>query len=516
MSRICLCLTGKTLERDLEILEEYRRYVDLVELRADCLLPDERFLIRSFPEKAGCPVILTIRRKVDGGFFEGGEGSRVTLLAKGLAFAEVDRRRNFAYVDIEEDLEVPGLEEVARTFGTRIIRSFHNAEGMEDDITGKLRSLLRVGDEIAKVAVYPHSLDGVTRIYRAAKETMDMEKILVCMGSFGSSTRILAAKTGAFLSYCSATGKADVPLAAPSHISPVELAELYRFREIGPDTKVFGLAGSPLQTSYSPHIFNTVFSHESIDAVYVPFPSDSIEHFLGLARELGLAGAGITVPYKEKIIPFLSKVSENVTVTGACNTIVPGAGGDDGKEPGWNGYNTDSPGFSESLLNFMGRKNFHGQGITVLGAGGAAKAVVSEIGRLRGKCLILNRNPARAKEIAALWRFRWGALDGQGLDMMDKYSDIIIQTTPVGMAPNIEDDPFALYRFTGKETAMDLVYKPARTAFLKRAEAAGCRVLNGLDMLIRQAKYQYQYFTGRDFPVELIPRLEGVIQQYSG
>jgi 3-dehydroquinate dehydratase/shikimate dehydrogenase len=516
MARICLCLTGKTLERDLEILEEYRRYVDLVELRVDCLLPDERFLIRSFPEKAGCPVILTIRRKVDGGFFEGGEGSRITLLAKGLAFAEVDRRRNFAYVDIEEDLEVPGLEEVARAFGTRIIRSFHNVEGMEDDIAGKLRSLRRVGDEIAKVAVHPHSLDGVARTYRAAKETLDMEKILVCMGPVGNSTRILAAKTGSILSYCSATGKADIPLAASSHMSPAELAELYRFREIGPETKVFGLAGFPLQTSYSPHIFNTVFSHENIDAVYVPFRSDSIEHFLGLARELGLAGAGITVPYKEKLIPYLNKVSESVALTGACNTIVPSEDGDAGKNPGWTGYNTDPLGFSESLLEFMGRKNFHGQGVTVLGAGGAAKAVVAEIGRLKGKCLILNRNPARAKDIAAPWRFRWGALDGQGLDMMDRYSDIIIQTTPVGMAPNIEDDPFTLYRFTGRETVMDLIYKPAQTAFLKRAEAAGCRVLNGFGMLVRQAKYQYQYFTGKDFPVELIPRLEGVVQHYPG
>jgi 3-dehydroquinate dehydratase/shikimate dehydrogenase len=512
MARVCLCLTGKTLERDLEILEEYRRYVDLVELRADCLLPDERFLIRSFPEKAGCPVILTIRRRIDGGFFEGGEGARVTMLAKGLAFAEVDKRRNFAYVDIEEDLEVPGLEEVARTFGIRIIRSFHNVEGMVDDIAGKIRGLLRIGDEIAKVAVHPHSLDDVARSYRAAKETRDMEKILVCMGPLGRSTRILAAKTGSFLSYCSAAGKDDVPPAAPFQISPEELVELYRFKEIGPETRVYGLAGSPLLTSYSPHIFNTVFSHEKIDAVYVPFHSDTIEHFLGLARELGLSGAGITVPFKEKIIPFLNKVSEGVMKTGACNTIVPSAGS--GNAPGWNGYNTDTLGFSESLLEFMGRKNFYGQRITVLGAGGAARAVVSEIGRLRGKCLILNRNSARAKDIAAPWHYHTVALDSRGLDLMDKYSDIIIQTTPVGMAPNIEDDPFPIYRFTGRETVMDLIYKPARTAFLKRAEAAGCGVLNGLGMLIRQAKYQYQYFTGREFPPELVPRLEKMIQRY--
>jgi 3-dehydroquinate dehydratase/shikimate dehydrogenase len=92
-------------------LEKYRKLIDLAELRVDCLDPDERFLIRSFPEKAGVPVILTIRRKIDGGQYIGGEGARIVLLSKGLAFADANRRRNFAYVDIEEDLNVPSLEE---------------------------------------------------------------------------------------------------------------------------------------------------------------------------------------------------------------------------------------------------------------------------------------------------------------------------------------------------------------------------------------------------------------------
>jgi 3-dehydroquinate dehydratase/shikimate dehydrogenase len=113
------------------------------------------------------------------------------------------------------------------------------------------------------------------------------------------------------------------------------------------------------------------------------------------------------------------------------------------------------------------------------------------------------------------YHFNWGELNGQGVDLMDRYSDIIIQTTPVGTAPGIEDDPFPLYHFTGKETVMDMIYKPERTAFLKRASEAGCRVLNGFDMLIRQAKYQYQYFFKQDFPEQLIPRLQGITQQYN-
>jgi 3-dehydroquinate dehydratase/shikimate dehydrogenase len=103
--------------------------VDLAELRADCLEPSEFLHIRSFPEKAGLPTILTVRRRSDGGYFEDGEGSRLVAFAKGLAFASRDRRLPFAYVDIEQDFRIPALEEAARTFGTRIIRSRHCPEG---------------------------------------------------------------------------------------------------------------------------------------------------------------------------------------------------------------------------------------------------------------------------------------------------------------------------------------------------------------------------------------------------
>jgi 3-dehydroquinate dehydratase/shikimate dehydrogenase len=509
MAKVCICLTGKTLARDLEILDKYRKYVDMAELRVDFLNPDERFFIRKFPEQAGLPVILSVRRKIDGGCFDSGESSRVTLLSKGLAFAEADRRKNFAYVDLEEDLDVPGLEEAARTFGTRIIRSFHDLTGV-NDIAARLRSIRRVGDEIVKAAVMPHSLNDLLEVYQAAEESAGFEKILLCMGPFGANTRILADYMGSYLSYTSPKNEADVPIAAPGQLDPKDLVELYRFREINAKTKIYGIVGFPLKTTYSPHIFNAVFSHEKIDAVYVPFPAGHFEAFLNLAKKIKLAGASVTIPYKEEVIPHLSNASETVKAIGACNTIVFNGPGLDG--PGMDGYNTDTFGFSESLLTFIGKKNLRGSKITILGAGGAARAAAAEIHRLRGSCLILNRNSVRARELALPYQFKWGGLDAQGLDIMDKYSDIIVQTTPVGTFPNVDEDPFDLYHFKGKETVMDLIYNPERTAFLQRAEAAGCAVLNGFDMLIRQAKHQFQYFFNREFPEQLIPRLKTIIQ----
>jgi 3-dehydroquinate dehydratase/shikimate dehydrogenase len=504
-----------------------RRNVDIAELRVDCLDPDERFLIRQFPEQAGLPVILTVRRDVDGGNYSEGEASRIRILAQGLAFAEADRRKNFAYVDLEEDLDVPSLEEAARTFGTQVIRSSHNLKGIDEDIPGKLRKLRRVGDEIAKIAVLARGSADVLAMVRAAREERSGNKIVLCMGHYGAFTRILAEKLGSQISYTSA-GEPDIPPAAPGQFLPREMVELYRFRSITPETKVFGVVGHPLTVTGSPAFFNTIFGLENTDAVYVPFPADSLKDFMILAEELDLQGVSVTIPYKEEVVHYLDSMSDDVERIQSCNTII--------RSPrGWRGTNTDMRGFSDSLLDFMstppardinrglGRNiaarlmalkgdphpvsSLRGKRVTVIGAGGAARAVAAELHRLKARVLILNRTMMKARALAVPYRFQWGGLDDRGVDQMGRFSDIIIQTTPAGMEGNPGRDPLELYAFTGKELVMDLVYKPERTPFLQRAAAAGCVVLNGYDMLMRQARYQYAQFLKRDFPPALLSRV---------
>jgi 3-dehydroquinate dehydratase/shikimate dehydrogenase len=399
-------------------------------------------------------------------------------------------------VDLEQDLDVPSLEEAARTFGTRIIRSYHNIQGSEQDLAGKARSLLRVGDEIAKVAVTPQTFEDVRALYQAARETEGMEKILLGMGHLGVNTRILAKLLGSHLSYVAAAEGEDFPAGAPGQISAKDLDSLFRFRSITAASQIYGILGWPLNVSSSPEFFNRVFNSEKIDAVYVPFPSDSVDSFMQFAGEIKLQGISVTVPYKEKVIPYLNSKSAVVANLGACNTLVA-------TTRGWSGHNTDAPGFSDSLLEFIDRKDFKGKRITIIGAGGVAHAVAFEIHRLRGKALTLNRSLPRARELAELYGFAWGGLDGQGVDLMKGYSDIIVQTTSVGMEPDFEEDPLELYSFKGSEVVMDLIYKPERTRFLARAAKAGCRIMNGYDMLIRQAKYQYSCFFGKEFPSKL-------------
>ena len=506
MAKICLCLTAKTLARNLEILEQYRKYADVAELRVDCLEPNERLLIRRFPEQANMPIILSIRRDTDGGYFGSGEGARVSLMAKGLAYADADRRRNFAYIDLEKDLIVPSLEEAARTFGTKIIRSHHNLLGTDADLVAKIRSTRRSDDEIVKVSITANSTEDVLALLRAGKECAGQEKILIAMGHYGLCSRILAEQFGSLMSYTCALSEPDILAGAPGQFDIQELSTRYRFRSITGKTKVFGVTGYPLKYTASPAFFNTIFELEDIDAVCVPLPADSISACMDLTQELKIEGLSVTVPYKETVIPFLDYQSAEVRSVGACNTLTPYA-------EGWLGINTDARGFSDSLLAFTGRSHLKRQRITVIGAGGMARAILYELERLGAKVLVLNRTMHKARNLAAPYDFAWGGLDSQGIAMMGKFRDIIIQTTPVGMEGNDTGDPLhphdplPMYIFNGREEVMDLVYQPEMTAFLMRAADAGCRIQNGYDVLIRQARYQYAQFTGKDFPEHLLTRV---------
>jgi len=279
-----------------------------------------------------------------------------------------------------------------------------------------------------------------------------------------------------------------------------DLSDLYRFREVTGKTKIFAAAGYPLDIPASPRFFNRVFAIEKTDAAFVPFPADSIYSLMRLAEEIGISGCFITAPYKEEILPFLAGKSREVLSIGACNAIVSGP-------QGWVGYNADGLSFSGSLLAFIGRKNLRGRRLTIIGAGGSARAAAAEAHRLKGKALILNRTVARARALAEPYRFAWAGLDSRGANLMEKYSDIIIQATPVGMDPDADADPIDFYTFSGRETVMDLIYRPEKTPCLRRAEEAGCRVLNGYDMILRQLRHHYEYFTGKEFPPSLISRV---------
>ena len=156
--KICLTLTGKTLAEDLELLNKYRSYVDMAELRVDFLNQDERLYARRFPSMAGLPCILTIRREIDGGKFVEGESARTILFARALSFADEDKTKNFAYVDFEEDFHISSLEDATLAFETKVIRSFHDMKNPVRNILERLKELNPSGLEIPQMysAIFFH------------------------------------------------------------------------------------------------------------------------------------------------------------------------------------------------------------------------------------------------------------------------------------------------------------------------------------------------------------------------
>lgn len=499
---ICLSLTGPTIRENLARLERYRPYIDLVELRADLLEQAEFGAIGRFPELAGVPAVLAVRKEQDGGRFGGGEDERRALFEA--AFAA--RERGFAYLELEEEVPVPpGARRAVEEGMTRIIRARYCGAGVPVDLRNASHGLSR-GTEIPKLVTAPRSTAELLALYGCAKaDPADGrgpgERILYGTGPFGFPSRVLASRFGSRFVYTEPAEHDD----PPGVLDPETLAVTYRFRELTDRTRLFGIIGDPVLHSRSPAIHNPAFTRLGFDAVYVPFPLDDIAQFLPLAEAFGIEGLSVTVPHKERVIPYLAAIDDAVAKTGACNTVIK-------TEAGFRGCNTDVYGFLTPLiaaLRSRGAVTSDGsrsggalRGITasVIGAGGAARSVVYALRSEGASVLILNRTPERAARLADEFGCSWAPLDEAGFTAMERFRDIVVQTTTAGMTPYEDEDPAAGFHFTGTEIAYDIVYHPPLTRFLSRAKDAGCTVIGGLEMLLHQGYRQFYLFTGQPYP----------------
>jgi hypothetical protein len=487
--RICLVLTENTIDKNMQLLDRYRPWIDMVELRADFLDPQELLHIRAFPNMAHIPVILTIRRFLDGGEFKGGEGSRITLFARGLAFADTDPMNNFAYLDLESDVQAPSLEEAAQAFNIGIIRSVHSIKAPIKDVAAQMRAIRRTDEEIVKIAYRANNLADATVAFRDAPK-LNGNHILVAMGKYGISSRILAAKLRSSFVYTMPREYIAKRHLEQEFIDPITLNELYRFRTIHENTAVYGVAGSDTTKSLSPAIHNEGFDRKNIDAVYIPLSGTTINEVIAFAECTGMAGLSVTHPFKFDIIPFLDSIGPISTACGAVNTVLF-----DGEKR--HGFNTDIDGFVQALQKFLHIHTLRFKRIAIIGAGGAAHAIANAVHQLHGNACIFDRSAEKAKKLAEPYKFRWAVLDLASAVTLKKYSELIIQATSVGVYD--DKDPLEFYSFSGNEKVFDVIYAPEKTALLQRAEAAGCDICNGYDMLRYQAYKQFELFTGGSY-----------------
>jgi shikimate dehydrogenase len=280
------------------------------------------------------------------------------------------------------------------------------------------------------------------------------------------------------------------------------MLDLYLTRDINEHTKIYALLGNPLQTPLIPSIFNKAFVEEKINAVCVPFHTDALAPFFGMAEELPISGITVGSPYKVDVLPYCKSVSETVTRVGAANCMVR-------QEGWWAGENTESPSLANVLHDAM-RKN-KGVHAAIIGAGGSARAAAAELARFKARILVLNKIPLQAKRIAAAYKAAWGGLDSDGVELLDRYRGLIILAAPIREVQNEDDTEasfFTEFKFNGHEVIIDLDTENENLELVQRAKEAGCKVIYGRDLLIEQIAAQYSLFMGKEFSQTALQRLK--------
>jgi shikimate dehydrogenase len=261
-------------------------------------------------------------------------------------------------------------------------------------------------------------------------------------------------------------------------------------------TELFGIIGNPVRHSLSPVMHNAAFALMGMNRLYVPMEAADIGQAMSGLRALGFKGISVTVPHKEAVIPFLDEIDPVAEKIGAVNTLLLRK---EGQRTVVRGFNTDWIGANAALA--AAKINLQKSRILVAGAGGAAKAVGFGLVQAGAEVVITNRTTESGKELAT-WL---GCEFVSSEDIAWVSADVFINTTSVGMEPDLNGIVVPSSILPQFSAVMDIVYAPLETRLLREAKAAGCRTIDGLAMLLYQGAEQFRIWTGLTAP-ELIMR----------
>lgn len=267
-------------------------------------------------------------------------------------------------------------------------------------------------------------------------------------------------------------------------------------------TAVFGIFGYPVEHTFSPGMHNAAFAKIGVEGCYVPFavhPGSLGDAVRSIIR-LGIRGVNITVPHKEKVLPFLDELAEDARLIGAVNTIEVVRGK-------LIGHNTDGRGFVRSLREAAGFRP-RGKAFLMVGTGGAARAISFSLALAGAETILLyDIDTAKAKRLARDVRTRTGvraeALTADVLPASASDVNVIINATPLGMRRG-DPLPFSRNLIRAEHLICDLVYNPPETRLLKVARSRGAKTLSGIGMLLYQGVIAFEIWTGRKAPVSVM------------
>ena len=436
-------------------------------------------------------ILATCRRAPNGGQFSGSieQQGAILLESVGAGARVVD-------VEIESFADSPNLLDPFRGQCTTLV-SFHDFE-RTPELDPVIQSLAATGADILKVATRVQRPSDNLRLLALCKGRGNV--VVTGMGESGSLARLASVAHSGLFTYAAPDafpqrdrrGRDELSAAptAPGQVSANTARDLYRVQATSGATKVFAVVAKPVAHSMSPLIHNRCFAARGFDGLYVPLlvqPTD-VADFIQTARDLPLHGASVTIPHKQRVIPYLDRVDEAAFEIGAVNTLY------------WDhdrlsGTNTDAQGIVKPLSQ---RLTLAGTRVLVVGNGGAARAAIVGLVREGANVTVTGRNPDRVRRLAS----QLGA-DVVAFELLGgQYFDVLVQTTPVGMSPDVDGN-----LFPGRipaDVVFDLVYNPLETALLKHASAEKKVTISGMEMFVEQAAAQFQIWTGLDAPRDVM------------
>jgi 3-dehydroquinate dehydratase / shikimate dehydrogenase len=324
--------------------------------------------------------------------------------------------------------------------------------------------------------------DNVIMMRFLEQASHDNKVVGVCMGEQGIISRVLSLRAGSVFTFGALSPGEET---APGQVTAKQLRDGYRIEYVDAATRVYGVAGDPIEHSLSPQMMNAAFRRENLNSVYLALHAKTLEDLVKCARDIPIHGLSITMPYKQDMLKHLDNCEPLCQKVGACNTVIRS------QEGKLYGFNTDVAGVTRPLEARMHLANAK---VLVLGAGGAARAAVFGLRERGANVFILNRTPQTAQKLAR----ESGSKTVRREELKKQTFDVIINATSVGMANGktiLEESEM------NARVSFDLVYNPVETKFLQIARAKGLAVISGLEMFVQQGARQFEIWTGKPAPL---------------
>ncbi len=469
----------------VELEEAVRRGAAFIELRLDFLSKSVDFK-RLSPHKH-CPWMATFRRVTEGGRHPIKEDERIAILRQAIVSG------HFEWVDLETDI----ADDVRRFGKVRRVISYHNMKETPPDLDTIYETMLRQDGDVYKLAVMANSIADLETILRIQKSA-PKPTIAFGMGDLGLPTRYTALKYGAPWIYAAFNRERGI---APGLPSLDDFKTTYPVRSIKSDTQFFGLLGDPIGHSFSPIIHNHMYLRTRTNAIYLPFrvPRGCLKEAVKVFDVIPVSGYSVTIPHKEDAASLATEAEVFVKVSGSANTLVRRPNGE------FFAANTDHLAAVESLKAHLAEWYPDGDApqlnqlaILILGSGGVARAIAHAMHREGANITISARNLDKGAAIAD--EVHCKVIDWQG--RFNIHYDVVINCTPIGMHPNINESPFHRSAIVPGKIIFDTIYNPETTLLIREARETGCRVISGIDMFVRQAARQIELFTNTTADLE--------------